>query len=154
MKENFGFFFGAFIAIAVIGLICIWPYPTKKVMAGEIKYVGYYSYTHDGTMCFRIDDYDIRRALSDIEFDVRFTRDKKKKEDYTNLAKTIATELQTKLGDKYQVDTVYSEMKITDIEVIDLKMYNKAQERKMKALEELNRKTNNALKSLQNIEIK
>ena len=153
MKDNLGFFIGSIVAIVLIGFICIWNYP-KKVMVGEIKYVGYYSYTDDGTMYFHIDNDDLSRAFSDIEFDVRFTRDKKKKEDYTNLAKTIATELQTKLGDRYQVDTVYSKMKITDIMVIDLKKYNKAQEKKMKALEDLNRKTNNAILSLQDIEIK
>ena len=153
MKDNLGFFIGSIVAIVLIGFICIWNYP-KKVMVGEIKYVGYYSYTDDGTMYFHIDNDDLSRAFSDIEFDVRFTRDKKKKEDYTNLAKTIASELQTKLGDRYQVDTVYSKMKITDIMVIDLKKYNKAQEKKMKALEDLNRKTNNAIQSLQNIEIK
>lgn len=153
MKDNLGFFIGSIVAIVLIGFICIWNYP-KKVMVGEIKYVGYYSYTNDGTMHFRIDDDDFCRAFSDIEFDVRFTRDKKKNDDYLNLAKTIATELQTKLGDRYQVDTMYSKMKITNIEVIDLKKYNKVQEKKMKALEDLNRKTNNALQSLQNIEIK
>lgn len=153
MKENLGFFVGSIIAVVLIGFICIWNYP-KKVMVGEIKYVGYYSYTKDGTMNFRIDDDNLHRAFSDIEFDARFTQDKKKKEDYINLAKTIATELQAQLGDRYQVDTVYSKMKITNIKVIDLKKYNKAQERKMKALEELNRKTNNALQSLQYIEIK
>lgn len=153
MKDNLGFFIGSIVAVVLIGFIYIWNYP-KKVMVGEIKYVGYYSYTNDGTMHFHIDDDDLCRAFSDIEFDVRFTRDKKKKDDYLNLAKTIATELQTKLGDRYQVDTMYSKMKITNIEVRDLKKYNKIQEKKMKALEDLNRKTNNALQSLQNIEIK
>ena len=153
MKDNLGFFIGSIVAVVLIGFIYIWNYP-KKVMVGEIKYVGYYSYTNDGTMHFRIDDDDLCRAFSDIEFDVRFTRDKKKKDDYLNLAKTIATELQTKLGDRYQVDTMYSKMKITNIEVRDLKKYNKIQEKKMKALEDLNRKTNNAIQSLQNIEIK
>ena len=153
MKDNLGFFIGSIVVIVLIGFICIWNYP-KKVMVGEIKYVGYYSYTKDGTMNFYIDDDNLSRALSDIEFDVRFTRDKKKKEDYTNLVKNVATELQNKLGDRYQVDTVYSKMKITNIKVIDLKKYNKTQEKKMKALEDLNRKTNNAILSLQDIEIK
>lgn len=153
MKDNFGFFVGAIIAILLLGFICILNHP-KRVMVGEIKYVGYYSYTHDGTMTFYVSDDDLNRALSDIEFDVRFTRDKKKKEDYTNLVKTVATELQTKLGDRYQVDTVYSDMKITSIEVKDLKKYNRAMEKRRKALEELNKKTNNALQSLQDIEIK
>jgi hypothetical protein len=124
------------------------------VKVGEIKYVGYYSYTNDGTMNFYVDDDDLSRALSDIEFDVRFTCDKKKKEDYKNLVKNVATELQNKLGDRYQVDTVYSEMKITNIEVKDLKKYNRAMEKRRKALEDLNKKTNNAIQSLQNIEIK
>jgi hypothetical protein len=105
-------------------------------------------------MNFYVDDDDLSRALSDIEFDVRFTCDKKKKEDYKNLVKNVATELQNKLGDRYQVDTVYSEMKITNIEVKDLKKYNRAMEKRRKALEDLNRKTNNAIQSLQNIEIK
>lgn len=153
MKDNLGFFIGSIVAIVLIGFICIWNYP-KKVMVGEIKYVGYYSYTKDGTMYFHIDDDNLSRALSDIEIDVRFTSDKKQKEDYTNLVKTVTTELQNKLGDRYQVDTVYSKMKITDIKVIDLKKYNKVQEKRRKALEDLNRKTNNAIQSLQNIEIK
>lgn len=153
MKENLGFFIGSIVAVVLIGFICIWNYP-KKVTVGEIKYVGYYSYTKDGTMNFYVADDDLSRALSDIAFDVRLTRDKKKKEDYTNLAKTIATELQTKLGDRYQVDTMYSDMKITNIEVKDLKKYNRAMEKRRKALEELNKKTNNALQSLQDIEIK
>lgn len=153
MKDNLGFFIGSIVAIVLIGFICIWNYP-KKVMVGEIKYVGYYSYTKDGTMYFHIDDDNLSRALSDIEIDVRFTSDKKQKEDYTNLVKNVASELQNKLGDRYQVDTVYSKMKITDIKVIDLKKYNKVQKKKRKALEDLNRKTNNAIQSLQNIEIK
>ena len=153
MKDNLGFFIGSIVAIVLIGFICIWHYP-KRVTVGEIKYVGYYSYTDDGTMYFHIDNDDLSQAFSDIEFDVRFTRDKKKKEDYLNLVKTVAIELQNKLGDKYQVDTVYSKMKITNIEVRDLKKYNKAMEKRKKALEDLNRKTNNALQSLQNIEIK
>ena len=153
MKENLGFFIGSIVVILFLGFICILNHP-KRVMVGEIKYVGYYSYTHDGTMNFYVADDDLSRALSDIAFDVRLTRDKKKKEDYTNLAKTIATELQTKLGDRYQVDTMYSDMKITNIEVKDLKKYNRAMEKRRKALEELNKKTNNALQSLQDIEIK
>ena len=152
MKNNLGFFIGSIIAILLIGFICIWHYP-KRVTVGEIKYVGYYSYTKDGTMNFYIDDDDLSRALSDIEFDVRFSYDKKKKEDYTNLVKTVASELQNKLGDRYQVDTVYSKMKITNIEVRDLKKYNKAMERRRKALDDLNRKTNNALQSLQDITV-
>lgn len=153
MKDNLGFYIGSIIAILLIGFIYIWHYP-KRVMVGEIKYVGYYSYTKDGTMNFYIDDDDLSRALSDIEFDVKFTYDKKKKKDYTNLVKTVATELQNKLGDRYQVDTMYLDMKITNIEVRDIKKYNKAMERRRKAIEDLNKKTNNAIQSLQNIEIK
>ena len=151
MKDNLGFFIGSIVAIVLIGFICIWNYP-KKVTVGEIKYVGYYSYTKDGTMNFYVDDDDLSRALSDIEY-VRFTCDKKKKEEYTNLVKTVATELQNKLGDRYQVDTMYSKMRITDIKVKDLKKYNKAKERRRKALEDLNKKTNNAIQSLQDITV-
>lgn len=154
MKDNLGFSIESITAILLIGFfVCIWYYYPKRVKVGDIKYVGYYSYTKDGTMNFYIDD-DLSRALSDIEFDVRFTRDKKKKEDYTNLVKTVATELQNKLGDRYQVDTKYSDMKITNIEVTDLKKYNRSMKKRRKALEDLNRKTNNAIQSLQDIETK
>ena len=152
-KEFLGYFIGSLTAIIGLIIILIINCP-KTVKVGEIEYVGYYSYYNDGRMYFRIDDDDLRHALYDIEYDMRFTTNKKKKEDYRNLVKSVATELQYKLGDRYQVDTVYSEMKITDIEVKDIKKFNKAMEKRRKALEDLNRKTNNAIQSLQNIEIK